>query len=76
MESTDRNILKNLLAKRVGQAVRNCLDGNPCDEDIDILVSVENKSYYIDDDGRHHSGGIITVAIDFYEGDGGDEDDY
>lgn len=70
MDSLDRQILKNRLAKMVGETVRECLSKNPTDEDIDIQVSVENGMYYLDETGKHHSGALMTVSVDFYEEDG------
>lgn len=75
MEQADRQILQHTLAKRIGGAVSEIVRKEQgLDEDIRIEVFVENPSCYYDDNGKMHTGKIVTVMVDFIEED--DEEGY
>lgn len=74
MEQTDREILQNLLARRIGNVVNETISGREVDGDISISVMVESPDYYLDEKGNGHSGRLITVVVDFMEESDDDED--
>lgn len=75
MEKEDRQILQHTIAKRVGGVVSEIVrKERGLDEDIRIEVFVENPSCYYDDRGEVHTGGVVTVMVDFIEED--DEEGY
>ena len=74
MENTDKEILRNLLSRRIGQVVNEIISNEQSlDEDVRICVSVDAPSCYIDDTGKLHTGRLIVVDVCFTE-DEGDED--
>ena len=75
MEQTDKDILKGLLANRVGQVVCDVLSkhGYP-EEDIHMDVMVSKPSCYVDDEGGMHNGRLITVYLNFMSEERDDED--
>lgn len=76
MDSTDRKILQNLLARRVGKAVYDSIKSEDFEESLSISVEVNTPTCYIDGNGEVRNERIITVFVDFLHSSENDEDSY
>lgn len=75
MEETDRKILQNMLARKVGKAVNDVIVKlGDFDEDIQVRAIVDKPSCYVDDSGTTHFGRLITIEVDIIEEAVDDED--
>lgn len=74
MEESDKDILRNLLAQRVGKVVgQTVLKMDGLDVDVHVEALVSTPSCYMDDKGEMHTGKLVSVVVIFSEE--GEEDD-
>lgn len=68
MEKTDREILQNVLAQRVGKVVSEIVKNTDgIADDIAVGAFVETPTCYYDDNGERHTGKLITVNVEFID---------
>lgn len=76
MEISDKDILRNVMARKVGKLVFKMLSEEPSyDGDLSVHVMASTPTCYIGDDGEIKKGRVIVVNVEFLDSEGEEEDE-
>ena len=64
MDSDDRRILENEVARTVGTAVSRWMKKNGIDDDVNVSAVVMRPTLYVDETGVSHTGPLTIVDVD------------
>ena len=75
MDSDDRRILENEVARTVGTAVSRWMKKNGIEEDVTVNAMVVRPTLYVDETGISHCGPLAVVNVTIAD-DEDDDDEY
>lgn len=73
MDSDDRRILENEVARTVGTAVSRWMKKNGIEDDVNVSAVVMRPTLYVDETGVSHTGPLTIVDVDIACDDGEDD---
>lgn len=76
MDSSDKAILENEVARSIGKAVSAWLKKNGIEESVTVSAAVMRPTLYVDELGVSHNGSVTIIDVDIHDDDEEEDDDY
>jgi len=73
MDSSDKAILENEVARSIGKAVSQWIRKNGIEGDVTVTAAVIRPTLYVDEQGVSHNGHLTVIDVSL---DDDDDDEY